>query len=653
MRPKVSVILPVYNTAAFLPQCLDSLLNQSLEDIEVLMIDDCSTDASREIIDRYAAFHSHFRAFHNKMNTGVQGCRNLGIKMAEGEYVGFTDSDDWMDRDYFESMYLKAKAADADLLLNTTILKEHPDRSEPYQWLTFKEQKPEGRFLTPGQSANNTHCFLFLHLYKRELLENAGLHFLNKRNVHDDDYFHRISSMASRTIFAYAGPAYHYRYRSGSLMDSRKEKNRPYQEVFTWLKDYFKERLSDPGFDLKLYNRMLFSDVSETEYASLKAYLTDLNGYFQLSGVWPSDFDRYAIGHILESTCHGDLMRRIGTDPWVRYQTLERIKSRMRVKASVIVPVFNTQDQVARCLRSILDQTLHDIEVLLVNDGSTDHSLDVLEEYALEDNRVKVIDLEQNGGVSNARNTALKAARGKYVYFIDSDDWIDKGYLESMYMAIERQGTDIVLNAHFINAYDDPSKDTQSDYPFIPKEGAYLSPAEIQRRYPPVIWSRLYRRSFLLEQGLEFPIVSGGAEDIFFAYACDLLKEKVFAFRAPEAYHYYQRPTSAMHTASRGFHYIESFALLKSFLESKGVSTDGIKLFYVESLILDAKDKYDFVKSYLCLIREQIQKNQTLYNAQELFLLKVMEETGSYEEFLLRYNPNIALSFIRFKMFRK
>ena len=102
--PKISVIIPVYNAEAFLPKCIDSLLNQSLTDFEVLLINDGSTDNSKAVCDKYANKDTRFKAIH-KQNGGPGAARNLGLKEAKGEWVVFVDSDDWVDADYLKDLY--------------------------------------------------------------------------------------------------------------------------------------------------------------------------------------------------------------------------------------------------------------------------------------------------------------------------------------------------------------------------------------------------------------------------------------------------------------------------------------------------------------------------------------------------------------------
>lgn len=111
-------------------------------------------------------------------------------------------------------------------------------------------------------------------------------------------------------------------------------------------------------------------------------------------------------------------------------------------KISVIVPIYNQEKYLKECIDSILNQDYGDFEVLLVNDGSTDNSLNICYEYSKNNDNIKVLNLE-HGGVSNARNKGIKSASGKYVCFIDSDDIINKKFLSTLYMMISKYDSDI------------------------------------------------------------------------------------------------------------------------------------------------------------------------------------------------------------------
>lgn len=112
--PKVSVIVPVYKVEKFLPRCLDSIVNQTLEDIEIICINDGSPDNSLQILEEYAKKDSRIKII-NQENAGLSVARNVGMEIAQGEYIGFVDSDDWIDVEFYEKLYTTAKKYDADI----------------------------------------------------------------------------------------------------------------------------------------------------------------------------------------------------------------------------------------------------------------------------------------------------------------------------------------------------------------------------------------------------------------------------------------------------------------------------------------------------------------------------------------------------------
>ncbi len=113
--PKLSVIIPVYNAQEYLRRCLDSVINQTLKDIEIICVNDCSTDSSLQILEEYALKHKNLKVIDCKVNGGESVARNIGLENVAGEYLAFVDNDDAIDLDFFEKLYNKAKAEDADI----------------------------------------------------------------------------------------------------------------------------------------------------------------------------------------------------------------------------------------------------------------------------------------------------------------------------------------------------------------------------------------------------------------------------------------------------------------------------------------------------------------------------------------------------------
>lgn len=121
------------------------------------------------------------------------------------------------------------------------------------------------------------------------------------------------------------------------------------------------------------------------------------------------------------------------------------------IKVSIIVPIYNVEKYLKKSIESLINQTLKEIEIILVNDGSTDNSLSICQGYALKDTRIKVVD-KPNGGVSTARNIGLRHAQGEYIGFVDPDDWIEKEMYENMYNTITQTKSSICLSNYIIES---------------------------------------------------------------------------------------------------------------------------------------------------------------------------------------------------------
>ena len=121
------------------------------------------------------------------------------------------------------------------------------------------------------------------------------------------------------------------------------------------------------------------------------------------------------------------------------------------ISLSIIVPVYNVENYLIRCLDSLVNQTLKEIEIICINDGSKDNSLNILEEYAKKDSRIIILN-QENAGLSAARNAGMEIAKGEYIGFVDSDDWVDLDFFEKLYIAAKNNDCDIAV-ADFIREH--------------------------------------------------------------------------------------------------------------------------------------------------------------------------------------------------------
>lgn len=235
----------------------------------------------------------------------------------------------------------------------------------------------------------------------------------------------------------------------------------------------------------------------------------------------------------------------------------------MSIAISVIVPVYNVEKYLKRCLDSIINQSLKDIEIICVNDGSTDGSAEILDQYKNLDNRV-IIANQENKGLSAARNTGMKIAQGEYISFVDSDDWIDNDFLEKLYSAAKKYDADAAC-ASIERSYASGRKFKKLDL----QEEKILSGAaekyralEIPRKC--YVWNKIYKKSELDRQQLFFQ--EGMAfEDIYFTIRFLYFSNKIVT--VPGTKYYYWVNRQSITREMRDKHQIDLVAARADFIK--------------------------------------------------------------------------------------
>lgn len=219
--PKVSVILPVYNVAPYLDEALKSLENQTLKDIEIIAVNDGSTDNSEEILKKHQDSDQRISYF-NQENRGQSAARNLAMKYASGEYIYFMDSDDVIDIEALQICYNHAKTTNADFIFfdGETMLDEG---AQPLSWdykrtNLVSDNRLEGKELLNGMLDKEKHnCVVWLLFIKHEYLRNIQLSFY-PGIIHEDELFTTLLTLQSSNIFALKKSFVKHRVRKASTM---------------------------------------------------------------------------------------------------------------------------------------------------------------------------------------------------------------------------------------------------------------------------------------------------------------------------------------------------------------------------------------------------------------------------------------------------
>ncbi|MDD6882952.1 MAG: glycosyltransferase [Eubacteriales bacterium] len=236
-NPKVSIIVPVYKVEPYLRQCVDSIRNQTLRDIEIILVDDGSPDGCPQMCDQFALEDERIRVFHQE-NVGVSVARNRGIEEAAAEWLMFVDSDDWLELNAVEKLWKKGEETGAEIIL-ASHFENYPDRQlqtvsnlSRDQVLPVQDFKnallgsiviPAAKFrsLFPKELQDlQLLAYPFAKLYKKSVLINEGIRFRPGLKYGEDKIFNIQMLLASQTVYYSASCAYHYRMRAGSVSKS-------------------------------------------------------------------------------------------------------------------------------------------------------------------------------------------------------------------------------------------------------------------------------------------------------------------------------------------------------------------------------------------------------------------------------------------------
>lgn len=250
-------------------------------------------------------------------------------------------------------------------------------------------------------------------------------------------------------------------------------------------------------------------------------------------------------------------------------------------KASIIIPVYNAEKTISYCLDSILEQTFQDFEIILINDGSSDDSEKVIKIYIKKNPQKIKYFVQKNGGVASARNNGISRANGKYLFFVDNDDFLDPDYIETFIKEIEKTKADVVFGGY---------KRTKKDGTILFQKDVKNHPTSKFVFLPP--WARVYRKESLTKNGLKFLEINI-ADDIYLNVLANL-KLQVLPIEY-SGYNWVDNKSSVSNTDHKGFNKKLDFI---PFLDKTHIDTKSLKISKEEKSLLE----YFFIKTCLYYI---------------------------------------------------
>ena len=474
-HPKISIIMPIFNSENFIEECLNSLINQTFKNFELICVNDGSTDNTLKILKKFEEKDKRIHIL-TQDNLGAGIARNVGMKVSKGEYLIFLDSDDIFYETMLEELYVKIKENNLDIVICNSKNFYTFNNKKIFDDKKYSFSKKELMIFNKIFSSLNIEKDFFNKfiwwpwdkIFKKKYIENLGIEFQNLKST--NDLFFICSAVISSNKISFLDKVF-INHRVGiksSIENSREKSWDNFYYALRELKKFIKKKGLYKKFKQDFINYVALFSIWHLESMNGKSFCFL---YENIRNIWwkefgvsksiPNYFYNKNIYKKIKLILELDL-RQI--DIKINGQIINYLREKKKFcipKVSVIIPVYNAEKYLSDSLNSIINQTLKDIEIICINDGSSDNSLKILNYYREIDNRIFILN-QKNKGANIARNEGLKIAKGQFILFFDSDDILIKDALEKLFELSIEENLEI-LYFNFKPIFDD--KITEKYFP--------------------------------------------------------------------------------------------------------------------------------------------------------------------------------------------
>jgi exopolysaccharide biosynthesis predicted pyruvyltransferase EpsI/glycosyltransferase involved in cell wall biosynthesis len=567
---KVSVIMSIYNAERHMCESLESALNQTLNEIEIVCVYKASNDNTLTLLNEYAVKDDRIRILEQ---TGTRGCgpaKNQGMLSAKGEYITFLDADDYYSSmDCLEKIYNAAKKNNVKVCGAFRSLLHIDGSLEPHL-LHRKALKGKHNGVLLDYAEYQFDYHFHSYLYERKMILEQEFTF-NTTLTYDDPHFFVRLMHYNKYFYIVPVEMYCYRLFEGSYgrwnLEQTVDSARAFIDI---LRFSDKEKLAILHW--KTVRRMESGDycnnfkrfISDDELYKL---LQEANSLINVQLIKEVQNNMPVIGILdtqdiswdkLELNSDGTytlssllLPRQLNLSSYSPVKPVKR-EAANNVKVTVVVPVFNVASYLRECIDSILTQTLEDIEVICADGGSKDGSLEILNEYEEFDGRVKIIS-KDGSGYGQSVNEAMDMAKGKYIGLVESDDAIAPKMYETLYSFAEEHNLDWVRSDYYYyySEKDDDKRFKQGEIVFDKEDYHKVYNPKID--YQPYrtalrTWAGLYKRDFLDKYSIRHNETPGGSyQDAGFFVKTLYYAERVYFSDVPFYMWRQDNMSSSMH----------------------------------------------------------------------------------------------------------
>ncbi len=642
----VSIIIPMYNVEKYIGECLGSLLNQTYGNLEIICVNDGSTDATLDIVLDVAKDDPRIRVV-NRKNGGLSEARNTGMDEATGKYIYFLDADDTLQADAMEILVKCAEESGLQVVFFNaeTVFEsnEAEEKNRNYGEYYKRNGKYEGihtgeeLFITFIQNWDfkPSACLVFMN---RLFLQEIGLRFY-AGIYHEDNLFTiRLMQMAEKCMLCNK-TLYRRLIREASIVSGEKNVKHAYgffvchREI---MKAYGQQRHTYAYYNalrkyLKSMQNQAVNAVADREYDYLVEQIglieaEDTGAFLEyIETAFVKGKSKRRVSHSKQSTHTGkapkkktpkkktqssqwkrkvrDLKKRFdrnanklkkacgkripkkvkwffevmvtkGPGYFVYRKKLKRQKDKIYV--SIVMPVYNAERFLEETLESLVCQNLPNIEIICVDDGSTDGSLEILRKYSVRDSRIIIL-TQENQGAGVARNRGLDVSRGEYLLFLDADDIFHESMCNQVYYQCVKKKADICLfGARRMNmeTLETEPMDWVLQRRLLPGNKVFSGGDVSQKLFQLTTgcpWNKMFRREFVLQSGIRFQNLQN-ANDAFFVRMHMALAKRITVLNDRFVTYRFNSGSNIQSNKSKApFAFYEAFRAIKEELESRGM----------------------------------------------------------------------------------
>ena len=481
MNKKISVIVAVYNTEKYLDRCIESLLNQTYKNMELVIVEDCSTDSSRKLLKKYKG-NKNIKVFYNRENRGLSYSRNYGLKKSTGDFIGYIDSDDYVEPDYYEKLMSSIKDNKSDIAIcDIKLVDEQTNKIQRCK--CYANDFDVYSVVNNGFAASACN-----KLFKRKNIEKYPF----AEGKVNEDIAVVIPTVIQAKKISYADTCYFYVQRGGSIQNSKFSDKR--FDVFDGVKTTLERIKNEQDYEFYknaiVYNQLIlllmfaipkernfikrykflkkFNELSKdykiTKNTNYLEYLENSKRINQiyyknlvslnekkiilLDNVWISF---YKTLRFLKHKKNKKLIPKIDIQCIEKAAKKQKKLAEQGIKISVVVPNYNYSNYLYQRVYSILNQNYKIHELIILDDASKDNSLfyiKQIEQKISEFVNVKVVVNDINSGNAFSQwQKGINLATGDYVWVAEADDYAKKNFLNEVDSPLKKNNNIVISYA--------------------------------------------------------------------------------------------------------------------------------------------------------------------------------------------------------------